>query len=72
VNDKAIKAETITGTVQRLPGGIRVFVNSKPSTEGAWTVSIDPVTGTAFADLQYAAVGGRSEEMTAKLFAMAR
>jgi tricorn protease len=30
------------------------LVNSKPSKEGAWAVKLDPLSGPAFADLQYA------------------
>ncbi len=30
------------------------LVNSKPSTEGAWSVTLEPMTGSAYADAQYA------------------
>jgi tricorn protease len=44
-------------------------LNDKPVTDGAWTVTIDPVAGTAFTDLQYARWVDHRREMVTKLSA---
>ncbi len=38
---------------RRLNKKVAVTLNAKPTPEGAWTVKIDPVSPTAFADLNY-------------------
>ena len=42
-------------------------VNDKPAKEGAWPVTISPVAGSAFADLQYARWVADRREMVTKL-----
>jgi tricorn protease len=44
-----------------------VMVNDKPVREGAWEVTIAPVAGTAFADLQYARWVSDRRDIVAKL-----
>jgi tricorn protease len=43
------------------------LVNDKPSREGAWTVTIEPVAGGAFGDLQYARWVADRRDMVARL-----
>jgi tricorn protease len=51
-----------------LPGRKFEFVvNSKPSRDGAWTVSIEPIGQTAFTDLQYAQWVEDRKQMVARL-----
>ena len=56
VNDKPLKTgDNYWKLFNILPGRkFEFLVNSKPAADGAWTVSLEPLTGTAFADLQYA------------------
>jgi tricorn protease len=50
------------------PGSkFHLLVNDKPVKEGAWTVTITPVAGGAFTDLQYAKWVGDRREMVSKL-----
>ncbi len=55
VNDKPLKTDqNYWKWFNILPGRKFDFlVNSKPSTDGAWTVSLDPLTATAMSDLRY-------------------
>jgi tricorn protease len=55
VNDKEMKtSENYWKLFNILPGRkFEFLVNSKPSTDGAWIVSLDPLTATAQADLRY-------------------
>jgi tricorn protease len=55
VNDKEMKtSENYWKLFNILPGRkFEFLVNSKPSTDGAWVVAIDPLTATAQADLRY-------------------
>ncbi len=55
VNDKELKtSENYWKLFNILPGRKFEFrVNSKPSPDGAWTVSLDPLAATAQADLRY-------------------
>ena len=51
-----------------LPGRkFEFLVNDKPSADGAWTIAIDPLTGTAFGDLEYARWVDDHKQMVAKL-----
>ncbi|MCU1328602.1 MAG: peptidase [Bryobacterales bacterium] len=51
-----------------LPGGKFEFVvNSKPTHDGAWTVSVEPITSAAFVDLQYAQWVEDKRQMVARL-----
>jgi tricorn protease len=55
VNDKEMKtSENYWKLFNILPGRkFEFLVNSKPTTDGAWMVSLDPLTATAQADLRY-------------------
>ena len=55
VNDKDLKtSENYWKLFNILPGRKFDFlVNSKPSLDGAWSISLDPLTATAQADLRY-------------------
>ena len=55
VNDKEMKtSENYWKLFNILPGRkFEFMVNSKPSTDGAWMVSLDPLTAAAQADLRY-------------------
>ena len=55
VNDKELKTtDNYWKLFNILPGRKFEFqVNSKPSADGAWTVSLDPLAATAQADLRY-------------------
>ena len=51
-----------------LPGRkFEFLINQTPATEGAWTVSIDPLTSVAFGDLEYARWVEDRKQMVAKL-----
>ena len=69
VDDKEIKtSESYWNLFNILPGRKLVFsVNEKPSMEGAWTVSVDPLTAAAFGDLQYARWVEERKQMVARL-----
>ena len=58
VDDHALKtADNYWRNLTPAPGSKLHFVlNDKPAKDGAWTVSISPVAGGAFTDLQYAQV----------------
>ena len=55
VNGKDVKtADNYWKLYNLIPGRkFEFLVNSKPRKDGAWTVRLDPLTGTAFGDLQY-------------------
>jgi tricorn protease len=55
VNDKELKtSENYWKLFNILPGRkFEFLVNSKPSTDGAWTVALDPLTAAAQSDLAY-------------------
>ena len=55
VNDKELKtSENYWKLFNILPGRkIEFLVNSKPSTDGAWTVSLEPLTSVAEGNLEY-------------------
>jgi tricorn protease len=55
VNDKELKTtENYWKLFNILPGRkFEFLVNSKPSTEGAWTVNLEPLTATAQGNLEY-------------------
>lgn len=55
VNDKDLKAsENYWKLFNILPGRkFEFLVNSKPSLDGAWTVSVDPLTAQGFSNLEY-------------------
>jgi tricorn protease len=51
-----------------LPGRkFEFLVNDKPSTDGAWTIAVDPLTSTAFGDLEYERWVDDHKQMVAKL-----
>jgi tricorn protease len=56
VNGKELKtSENYWQLFNILPGRkFEFLVNSKPSPDGAWNVDVEPLTGMAFGDLQYA------------------
>ncbi len=56
VNDKDLKtSDNFWKLFNILPGKkFEFLVNSKPSTDGAWTVAIDPLTAAAQSNLEYA------------------
>ncbi|HMC60210.1 MAG TPA: S41 family peptidase, partial [Candidatus Solibacter sp.] len=56
VNGKELKtSENYWQLLNILPGRkFEFLVNSRPSPDGAWNVEVEPLTGTAFGDLQYA------------------
>ena len=56
VNGKELKTgDNYWQLLNILPGRkFEFLVNSKPSPDGAWNVDVEPLTGAAFADLQYA------------------
>jgi tricorn protease len=69
VNDKELKtSENYWQVFNVLPGRkFEFLVNSKPSTDGAWPVSIDPLTPQQFGDLEYARWVEDRKEMVGKL-----
>ncbi len=69
VNDKDLKTtDNYWKLFNVLPGRkFEFLVNASASTTGAWTVSIDPMTRQAFADLQYARWVEDHKQMVAKL-----
>ena len=69
VNDKELKtSENYWKLFNVLPGRKFDFlVNSKPTTDGAWTVTLDPLTGAAFGNLQYDQWVADRKAMVAKL-----
>jgi tricorn protease len=69
VNDKELKtSENYWRLFNILPGRkFEFLVNSKPSTDGAWTVSLDPLTAAAWSDLQYERWVADRKDMVAKL-----
>ena len=56
MNGKELKtSENYWQLFNILPGRkFEFLVNSKPSPDGAWNVDVEPLTGMAFGDLQYA------------------
>ena len=69
VNDKELKtSENYWKLFNILPGRkFEFLVNTKSSTDGAWTISIDPLTPQAFGDLEYARWVEDHKQMVAKL-----
>ncbi len=69
VNDKSMKSgENYWKLFNILPGRkFEFLVNSKPSLDGAWTVSLEPLTNTAFGNLQYDRWVEDRKQMVAKL-----
>jgi tricorn protease len=69
VNGKELKGnENYWQLFNILPGRkFEFLLNSKPSTEGAWTIDIEPLAGTAMADLMYARWVDEHREMVARL-----
>ncbi|HYW42789.1 MAG TPA: S41 family peptidase, partial [Bryobacteraceae bacterium] len=55
VNDKPLKTgDNYWKLFNILPGRkFEFLVNSKPSADGAWTISLEPLAATAFGNLQY-------------------
>ena len=69
VNDKELKtSENYWKLFNILPDRkFEFLVNSKPSADGAWTVTLDPLNATAFGNLQYDRWVAERKEMVAKL-----
>ena len=69
VNEKPLKTgDNYWKLFNILPGRkFEFLVNSKPSTEGAWTVSLEPLNGGAFGNLQYDRWVADRKQMVAKL-----
>ncbi|HXS98736.1 MAG TPA: S41 family peptidase [Candidatus Limnocylindrales bacterium] len=69
VNDKDLKgAGNYWKLFNILPGRkFEFLVNSKPSVDGAWTVSLEPLTAQAFSNLQYERWVVDRKRMVAKL-----
>ncbi len=69
VNDKSMKSgENYWKLFNILPGRkFEFLVNSKPSLDGAWTVSLEPLTNAAFGNLQYDRWVEDRKQMVAKL-----
>ena len=69
VDGKALKSgENYWNLFNILPGRkFEFLINSKPSTDGAWTVAIEPLASTAFGDLEYERWVDEHKQMVAKL-----
>ena len=69
VNDKQLKtSENYWKLFNVLPGRkFEFLVNTKPTPDGAWTVSLDPLTGAAWGNLQYDTWVADRKDMVAKL-----
>jgi tricorn protease len=69
VNGKELKtSENYWKLFNILPGRkFEFLVNSKPSTDGAWTIDLEPISGTAFGTLQYDRWVEDRKQMVAKL-----
>jgi tricorn protease len=69
VNDKELKtSDNYWKLFNILPGHkFEFLVNSKPSADGAWTVTIDPLNNTAFGNLEYDRWVAERKDMVAKL-----
>ncbi|HEV2447958.1 MAG TPA: S41 family peptidase, partial [Candidatus Sulfopaludibacter sp.] len=69
VNDKAFKVgDNYWNLFNILPGRkFEFLVNSKPSTDGAWPITLEPLTGQAFGNLQYDRWVEDRKQMVAKL-----
>jgi tricorn protease len=69
VNDHDLKtAENYWQHFTLAPGSKFHFkINDKPAAQGAWDVTITPIAGTAFTDLQYAKWVSDRREMVTKL-----
>lgn len=69
VNEKPLKtSDNYWKLFNILPGRkFEFLVNSKPSTEGAWTVNLEPLNGGAFGTLQYERWVEDRKQMVAKL-----
>ena len=69
VDGKELKSgENYWNLFNILPGRkFEFLVNSKPSTDGAWTVAIEPLASTAFGDLEYERWVDQHKQMVAKL-----
>jgi tricorn protease len=69
VNGKALKSgDNYWQLFNVLPGRkFEFMVNSKPSADGAWSVDLEPISGTAFGNLQYDRWVEDRKEMVAKL-----
>lgn len=69
VNEKPLKAgDNYWKLFNILPGRkFEFLVNSKPSTEGAWTISVEPLNGGAHGNLLYERWVAERKQMVAKL-----
>jgi tricorn protease len=69
VNDKPLKtSDNYWKLFNILPGRkFEFLVNSKPSMDGAWTINLEPLAGTAFGNLQYERWVEDRKQMVAKL-----
>ena len=69
VNGKELKtSDNYWKLFNILPGRkFEFLVNSKPATDGAWTVEVEPIAGTAMTDLMYARWVDEHKQMTARL-----
>ena len=69
VNGKELKtSENYWKLFNILPGRkFEFLVNSKPSTDGAWTIDLEPISGTTFGTLQYDRWVDDRKQMVAKL-----
>jgi tricorn protease len=69
VNGKELKtSDNYWKLFNILPGRkFEFLVNSKPSTEGAWAVEVEPLAGTAMTDLMYARWVDDHKQMVGKL-----
>jgi tricorn protease len=69
VNGKELKSgDNYWKLFNILPGRkFEFLVNSKPATDGAWTIDLEPLTGAAFGNLQYDRWVEDRKEMVAKL-----
>ena len=69
VNGKELKtSENYWKLFNILPGRkFEFLVNSKPATDGAWTIDLEPLTGAAMSNLQYDRWVEDRKQMVAKL-----
>ena len=56
IDDHELKTPTTTGSSSRWRRArkFHFLINDKPAKDGAWEVTIEPIAGAAFGDLQYA------------------
>jgi tricorn protease len=69
VNGKALKSgDNYWQLYNILPGRkFEFLVNNKPGADGAWTIDLEPISGTAFGNLQYDRWVEDRKQMVAKL-----